>query len=357
MNLIDILKDQLLNPANLDKLGSLVGESRETTEKAVTGGIPALLAGLMKLTGNSGGLGQLTQVLQSVQGLKPEAMGDSISSLDKSAIDKGGSILGSLLGGGKSIAFAMMLAKLLGIDAKAITKILGTLAPLILGVIANQWKQKGGTPDALGRLFSEQKGSIEAALPKGLSLADIPDLGDAQAALAKGSEAGTSLVKKLLPLVALAAGGLALFSIFRGSGTEPEPAAASGPVAGGAVDVNSKIKEAAEAQIKSSGFEKISADLTSQFGLLTESLQSVKDVASAEAALPKIQNVGTTLDTVKALVDKLPDEGKMAISQLLKGKMGDLSALIEKVLGIPGVGEKIKPALDLVLGKFKGLGA
>lgn len=357
MNLIDILKDQLLNPSNLDKLGSLVGESRETTEKAVTGGIPALLAGLMKLAGSSGGLGQLTKVLESIQGLKPEAMGESITKLDKSAIEKGGSILGSLLGGGKSIAFAMMLAKLLGIDAKAITKILGTVAPLILGVIANQWKQKGGTPDALGRLFSEQKGSIEAALPKGLSLADIPDLGDAQAALAKGGEAGASLVRKLLPIVAVAAGALALFSLFRGTGTEPEPTTTPGPVAGGAVDVNAKIKEAAEALIKSSGFEKISADLTSQFGLLTESLQSVKDVASAEAALPKIKNVGTTLDTVKALVDKLPDEGKMAISQLLKGKMGDLTALIEKVLGIPGVGEKIKPALDLVLGKLKGLGA
>ncbi len=358
MNLIDILKDQFLNPANLDKLGSLVGESRETTEKAVTGGIPALLAGLMKLAGSSGGLGQLTQVLESIQGLKPEAMGDSITKLDKSAIEKGGSILGSLLGGGKSIAFAMMLAKLLGIDAKAITKILGTVAPLILGVIANQWKQKGGTPDALGRLFSEQKRSIEAALPKGLSLADIPDLGDAQAALAKGGEAGASLVKKILPFVAVAAGALLLISFLRGPATGPDATEpAPGPVAGGAVDVNAKIKEAAEAQIKASGFDKISADLTSQFGLLTDSLKSVKDVASAEAALPKIQNVGSTLDTVKALVDKLPDEGKLAVAALLKDKMGDLTALIEKVLGIPGVGEKIKPALDLVLGKFKGLGA
>ena len=353
MNLVDVLKDQLLKSANLDKLGSLVGESRETTEKALSGGLPAMLAALLKLAGSAGGLGQLTQVLQSIQGLTPEALDNSIGSLDKTAADKGGSLLGSLLGNGKAIAFAMMLAKLLGIDAKAITKILGTIAPLILGVIANQWKQQGGTSDALGRLFSDQKSNIESALPKGLALADIPDLGDAAA---KAGEAGSSMVKQLLPFIVAAAAALLLWSMLKGSGGGTEPAA-SAPVTGAAVNVEEKIRQAAEATIKATGYEKIEADLKNHVGLLTETLSSVKDAATAETALPKLHEVGTSLDSVKALVEKLPDEGKSAIAALLKGKTGELSALIEKILGLPGVGEKIKPAVEAVMAKLKQLGA
>jgi len=348
MNLIDLLLQQFGSPVALEKLASMTGLSRTDLEKAVKGGVPAILGVLLKLAGSQAGLGQLTGMLDKVQGLKPEVLEETIGGLDEAKVEKGASVLGSLLSG-KGLAIAMLLAKVLGIDAKSIGKLLKTLAPLILGLLANQWKQRGGSPADLSRLLEEQKPNIEAALPKGLSLADIPDLGDV-------AGAGSSLLKRLLPVAALAVLAYLAYSVLGGNkeqGGETLPTAeqlekslaAEVPASPGAADPANAL----------AGFEKISGDLTNQFASLTEILNTVKDAASAETAKPKIESLASGLDTIKALADKLPAEGKAKLTSLLSGKLGELSKLIEKLLGIPGVGEKIEPALKLVLDKFESM--
>jgi len=345
MNLIEVLIQQFGSPVALEKLASVTGLSRADLEKALKGGIPAILGVLLKLAGSQSGLGQLTGMLNSVQGLKPEVLEETIGGLDEAKVEKGASVLGSLLSG-KGLAIAMLLAKVLGIDANSIGKLLKTLAPLILGLLANQWKQRGGSPTDLSRLLEEQKPNIEAALPKGLSLADIPDLG-----AVAGS--GASMLRKLLPIAALAVLAYLAYSVLGGGKEQvgenlPSPdqversLAGSSPVAPAAADPANAL----------AGFEKISGDLTNQFASLTEILNTVKDAASAETARPKIESLAAGLDTIKSLADKLPADGKAKLTSLLSGKLGELTKLIEKLLGIPGVGEKIEPALKLVLDKF-----
>jgi hypothetical protein len=85
---------------------------------------------------------------------------------------------------------------------------------------------------------------------------------------------------------------------------------------------------------------------------LTETLTGVKDVASAEAALPKLQDLSTKLDVAKATMDKLTDAGKATISTLVKSTQGKLKGLADEALAIPGVGEKLRAIVDSILAKL-----
>ncbi|MBI1323754.1 DUF937 domain-containing protein [bacterium] len=345
MNLIEVLIQQFASPVALEKLASVTGLSRADLEKAIKGGVPAILGILLKLAGSQAGLGQLTGMLEKVQGLKPEVLEETIGGLDEAKVEKGASVLGSLLSG-KGLAIAMLLAKVLGIDAKSIGKLLKTLAPLILGLLANQWKQRGGSPADLSRLLEEQKPNIEAALPKGLSLADIPDLG-----------AGSKISKtmKVVLVAVLVTLAYRAYSDWSGSGKPDAKLPTAEDVAKISAEDGINTPAAADPANALAGFEKISGDLTTQFASLTEVLNTVKDAASAEAARPKVESLAAGLDRIKSLADKLPEEGKAKLTALLNGKLGELTKLIEKLLGIPGVGEKIEPALKLVLDKFKSM--
>jgi hypothetical protein len=103
-------------------------------------------------------------------------------------------------------------------------------------------------------------------------------------------------------------------------------------------------------------FTQVSTDLTGSFKSLTDSLTSIKDVASAEAALPKLKELDTKLDGMKALVDKLPDADKGKITDLIKASYGKLEDQFAKLLWIPGVSDKIKTVVDEVMGKMAALG-
>ena len=89
------------------------------------------------------------------------------------------------------------------------------------------------------------------------------------------------------------------------------------------------------------------AELTDQLSKVytsaIEDLTSVKDVPTAEAAAPKLERLSGTIDSLKPLIDKLPESGKSAIAAIQTKYFDRLKDLVEKVLSIPGVGEKLKP--------------
>ena len=97
---------------------------------------------------------------------------------------------------------------------------------------------------------------------------------------------------------------------------------------------------------------KLSTDLTSIFSSLTDILGGVKDVPTAETAAPKLTDLTPKLDNLETLWDKLPDAAKSAISKIAVDHLGKLKELVAKVLAIPGVSEKLKPVLDIILAKL-----
>jgi hypothetical protein len=99
----------------------------------------------------------------------------------------------------------------------------------------------------------------------------------------------------------------------------------------------------------------LSKNLTDSISSLTETLTSVKDVPSAEAALPKLEGLNTKLETAKTTMQTFADAGKATIRALVKSSQEKLKELVDKVLAIPGVGDKIKPAVDSIMAKLTDL--
>jgi hypothetical protein len=118
-------------------------------------------------------------------------------------------------------------------------------------------------------------------------------------------------------------------------------------------------KAAALGDLKVPQTPQLSSDLASVFSSLTETLKGVKDKASAEEALTKLNEVNDQLEVTKAAVDKLPEDSKSTISKLVAKAMADAKTgfkeLIEKVLAIAGVGDKFKTVVNAIMGKLKDI--
>jgi hypothetical protein len=114
-------------------------------------------------------------------------------------------------------------------------------------------------------------------------------------------------------------------------------------------------KLASLAGVSPSQLPQISGDLAGNFSSLTEALGTIKDPASAEAALPKLTNISKDLDNVKTQMGSMSDVGKSTIGPLIKAAIAKLRVVVDKVLAMAGVGDKIKPVLDGIVGKLDAL--
>jgi len=100
-------------------------------------------------------------------------------------------------------------------------------------------------------------------------------------------------------------------------------------------------------------------DLTKEAGsvadALSTTLSEIKDVDSAKAALPKLDEVNLGLDTLVGLVDQIPEAIRPALASAFKTNRAKLQETIEKVVAIEGVGEIVKPVLDQIVAKLDKL--
>ena len=101
-------------------------------------------------------------------------------------------------------------------------------------------------------------------------------------------------------------------------------------------------------------------DLTKEAGSIADSLKTtlgeIKDVESAKAALPKLEEVNLNLDKLVGLVDQIPEAVRPALASALKANRAKLEETIEKVVAIEGVGEIVKPVLDQIVAKLDKVG-
>ena len=361
MNIVDVIKSQLSGEV-LAKLGSLVGESEDKTKAAVGAAVPSLLSVLASLA-TSGGADKLINALKQVDTGTGGGFGDVLSGQAGQVAEKGGSLLNILLGSNALPTIISILSKFSGVAAGPLKTLLSYLAPMILATIAKQFAGKSLTPEALSSFFAEQKPHINAALPPGLSLANIPGFATATTAprpVASTAPAESSgLPGWLLPLVGLALLGALAWYFFGNQRAEVKPVAEAPVVVKEAPVVVRKeepkpVPELVVPKVEASLPDptRLSTDLTSIFTSLTDILSGVKDVPTAETAAPKLTDLTPKLDSLKSLWDKMPDAGKSTVSKIAVDHLGNLKELVAKVLAIPGVGEYLKPVLDTILAKL-----
>ncbi len=349
VNLVELIQSQV-TPDMLGKLAGQIGASESQTKSAVGAAVPALLSALAGSASQTGGAQKL---LSAMSGLG--SMSDMLSG---GSLEKGTGLLGSLLGGSTLSGIVSTLAKFLGLGGDTTNKLLGYMMPMVLGGVMKSFK--GKTPDAAGLagLFAENKSAIASAIPSGLSLAGIPGLTNASEAVRSAagtvgrtagraadtaSDAASPLAKYLLPFLAVAAilGGLWWFLNRTPAVVAPTVPAITMP------SLPEIPNEAAQ----------LGTDLSGWFTSLNDSLGGIKDVATAEAALPKLKDAASQLDAAKAAFDKLPAAGKSSISTLIASSLGSIKDLIAKLTSIPGVGDLVKPFTDPIVNTLTAMGS
>ncbi len=197
--LLNLLQQQIDNDT-IDRLSSVVGADRASTQKAVTAALPLLIGALSRNTRQGGAQsldralardhdGTLLDNLSSLLGSASGGGGGLLSTLGglagsgllgPKAVD-GEGILGHLLGG-KRRPVEAGVSKASGLDAAKVAKLLALLAPLVMSALGKVKRERNLNADGLTSLLDDERSTIEketpAASPGGLfSLLDADDDG------------------------------------------------------------------------------------------------------------------------------------------------------------------------------------
>ena len=362
MDLVSLIM-KFLTPDMIGRLASALGTDRNTTSSAIEAAVPGLLAALAGVATKPGGPQKLADAAKQEIGTLDKFSGFGGSG-QASIAERGSQMLTSLLGKGDRIALANAISKYSGVGSATSSSMLGALAPVVMGTIAQQQGARGLDASSLAGLLANQKENIAAAIPSGfnkyLSGTGLLDtLGDAAGrTVGAGSEAtraaaasvartiddtrrsavaapaSTNWLLWAIPALAIAALLLWLLAKPTEQVVQQGVSTAQNLTVGG-VDLGKQI--------------------TDSINTLRSTLIGITDSASAQAALPKLQAATAQIDKVNGMVGQLTDAQRKALAGLVNPMMSTLNQLFDKVLAIPGVAEVIKPTVDTLKAKLATL--
>jgi hypothetical protein len=358
MNLIEQIKNQLSSSV-IEQLSSLIGASEGTTGTALSAALPALLSALSGMASSGSGAQKLVSALGQMSSGSVDSLIQKLGKQPGLVHEQGTSLLGSLIGSSTVSGIISAVSRFSGIGPDSTQKLLGYLMPFVLGTIASRFTGKSINTQGLANLFADQKASITGAIPAGFSLRDVPGLADAGAAAirsaTRGAEAASSsLARWLLPLAGVAAAGL-LFWWFAASRSASKPPATIPTVARAQSPDTGRVVGSETAASLAPDVTKFSTELTDVFGELTDALDRVKDVASAEAAMPKLQSIEGRLEIAKSTFKRLGDAGRPTIKSIVASARTKLKVLADKLISMPGVNENFKTVVNSIMAKLTDL--
>jgi hypothetical protein len=276
--------------------------------------------------------------------------------------ERGSQLLSSLLGARDQSALVNAIGQFAGLGQGKSGSLLGVLAPIIMGTVAQQQGTRGLDASTMANLFANQKDNIASALPAdfGRLLGGMDLLNSLGGAARSAASAGTQATRAagaaasavgnagqrtggaaastsynwlywLIPLVAI----VALLIYF---GTKPTQQVAQ--------------QGTTIAQNLTVGGVDVSKQVTDSIANLRSTLGGVTDADSAQAALPKLRDVTTQIDQIDGLIGQMTPEQQKLLAGIVSPLMPTLNQLFDKVLAIPGVSEVLKPTIDLLKAKL-----
>ena len=367
MNLVSIIM-QMLTPELLGKLASGIGGDKSLVGKAVGALVPSILGSLVGVAGQPNGGSLITNAISKLDPGLMGNLGSVLGGAGQGALaTTGTNILGSLLGNSALGQLAGAAGKFSGLGDTASKGLIGALVPVVLGTLGQHQKRDNLDGSGLARLLTDQKSNIQAALPgdfakllSGTGLLDgamgtatkaassatssasstmssaAKTVSSTAARTADASEGGSNWLYWLLGLVALAA--IAWFLAGRGAPVAPTAPAMTAP----------------SAMIKVGDLD-VTGTFNGALGKLTAALPTIKDAASANAALPALTDAQGAFDKVAGVYGQLPADAKPAMQSLAKTALSTLGPLVTAALGNSAAGPIIKPVLDGIMGKLDAM--
>ena len=99
----------------------------------------------------------------------------------------------------------------------------------------------------------------------------------------------------------------------------------------------------------------VGKQITDNVANLRTALTGITDVASAQAALPKLQDLSGQIDKVGRVIGSLSAEQRKVVAGLVNPLMPTLNQLFDKLLAIPGIAEVLRPTIDTLKGELAAL--
>jgi len=363
-NLVTLIM-QFLTPDMIGRIANTLGVGRSDTATAVDAAVPALLAALTGVATQPGGPQKLANAAKQETGVL-DRFGSMLGGGGQTSfVDRGSQMLSSLLGDRDQSALANAVGKYSGLQTGPSSSLLGALVPVVMGTIA---QQQGGRVDAgsIANLLTNQKDNIAAALPSGLSRllggTDLLEpLGDtvrrttaaggeaaraAAAAVARTADDTRRSAQAAVPstnwlmwaILALAIAALLFYLLARpGEQVVQQGVTTEQNIIVGGLNLNQQV--------------------TDSIGSLRTTLNGITNAASAQAALPRLQQATAQLDKVSGVLGQLSTGQRTVLAGLINPVMPALNQLIDRVLAIPGVAEIIKPTIDTLKARLAVLAA
>ncbi len=366
---------QFLTPDMMAKIASCLGIDRSIAQKAIGGAVPALLASLADVASNPHGARQLSNVLSqqppgSLESLK-SIIGGSSSSPNILA-DTGSNLLSGLFGSGAMETMAQSIGKFAGIGEGSGKSLLGMLGPVVLGTLSQYQRNAGVDAGGLASLLGSQKDQFTAAIPSGLAdqLSAAGLIDRANAAMRSGAAAASAAEDRVFSSVDRTTTGSRMTS--RAAPAQWPYWVLGLAVLGGLAWYGLRPRDNAVAELPrpvttqpattvgmapadlSVGGKNLANEVNTSVGTLRSVLPGITDSASAQAALPKIQEAAAQLNEIGALSSRLTPEGKSALAKLIAASMPTINQMCDKVLATPG-GSIAKPAIDELRGRLDTL--
>jgi hypothetical protein len=364
MNLVDLVQEQLSGNV-VTRLAEVLGSSPDNTRTAANAAIPTLLSVLGTQASTRDGARHLASAVDSLDNRVIENLPQSLNGGGRSGLNLGETgtrLFDSLLGGSTLSSLSSVLSRFTDLSSGLTSSLLTMLAPIVLGVLKQRTQGMGSNANALASLFEAQRQNISNAMPPGLSdqLASIPGMRGAaewarstassayQAGRAAMSEAGrtardtaaasSSALRWSLPVLAiLIVAGLLWWWGSRSTLQQTAPVLSPAPV--------------------TDQVTRLTGQLTDFFRAATDTFAGIKDTASAEAAVPKLRELSTTLDTMRVAMNQLPSNARIKLVALVQELSTKLMPTLDSVTAIPAVRDTIKPFVDELRSKLHAMGA
>ncbi len=343
---------QYLTPEISLRIANALGIDRAVVEKAIAIAVPALLGILASNAAKAGGAERISGALKQFDSnVLPHSSQSFGLDQQGALIETGRTILSSVIGGSQTDALTQALSNFGNVNQSTATSLLSLAAPVVLGTL----KSRSSNLDAsrLADLLASQKANVAEALPSGMlsNLADsgvIEGLGAVKRSAGQVASSAAEAAQKAkpptmqtkwlawtIPLIALAAVLWYFFGQPTQKPTAPTATEVTQPLVVDGVDVSKEVTGVAD-QMKAA-------------------LEGVTDAASAQTALPKLNETGTRLDKLAELIGKLTPDQKKIVAGLVASVLPALNTLADKVLAIAGVGDVLKPTIDGLRAKLEVL--
>jgi outer membrane protein OmpA-like peptidoglycan-associated protein len=181
-NLIDTVK-AIFTGNLITTAAASLGESEGGIQKALSGAIPAILAGLVsKASSHEGAATMLDMAKQAAGSGSLNNISDFLGGSNNSLAGKGADMLQGILGD-KTGSLAGLISNFAGIKHSSSASVLSLIAPAALGTVGKYATETNMNADGLMNFLSSQKSAIMSALPAGLSsIAGLFGIGSATSA-------------------------------------------------------------------------------------------------------------------------------------------------------------------------------